>query len=150
MLAQIAPNPENLSEFFGLIVSAVGTKNYGLLIALAVVLIVYLARKFGAKYIPWLGTSRGGFALSLGSALGLSVFAAATAEGQHSLVEVLKTALLACVSASGTWSLLKNLLFPTGSQLVEEIKAVEPKVEETKVSEVVAGAQSATDVLKGV
>lgn len=150
MFAQVAPDPENVAAFFSAIVSAVGSKNYGLLIALAVIAIVYAARKFGSKYIPFLGTDRGGVLLSLVSGLGLSVYTAAVAAGEHTVGEVLVNALLASITASGTYALLKKLIWPTGKDMAQELVAVEPKVEEVKVEEALKTDASATDLLNTV
>lgn len=145
----LPPNPD-LQTIIPMLLSAIGEKNHGLVIALAVLGIVALARRYGSKVLPFLGTSRGGVALSLVSAIGLSVFAAASAEGSHSLAEVLKTALMSAAMSSGVWSLLKNLAFPSGSQVAEELKAAEPKVEEAKAQEVAKSDASATDILKSL
>ena len=124
VLAQVAPVvplPEaDLSAFAGSILAAFQARNWALLTALALLAIVFAARKFGGKLWPFLVTDRGGALLSLVGGLALSIAAAASAPGQTGFGAVLLSGLLMAVTASGTYALLRKLLFPTGANLAEE------------------------------
>jgi len=124
VLAQVAPVvplPEaDLSAFAGSILAAFQARNWALLTALALLAIVFAARKFGGKLWPFLVTDRGGALLSLVGGLALSIAAAASAPGQTGFGAVLLSGLLMAVTASGTYALLRKLLFPSGAQLAEE------------------------------
>jgi hypothetical protein len=80
--------------------------------------------------------------------LGLSVFAAAAAAGTHTVLQVLSTGLLMTVTASGTYVLVKMLLFPSGADQVQALQAAEPGVQTAAAEAALAGEKSATDLLK--
>jgi hypothetical protein len=143
------PDPEsNLADFAGAVYQAFAAKNWGVLIALVLVGLVFLARHFGSKAWPFLGTDRGGALLSLVGGLGLSVFAAATAAGTHTVLQVLGTGLLMTVTASGTYVLVKKLLFPSGADQVQALQAAQPAEQTAAAEAALAGEKSATDLLK--
>jgi hypothetical protein len=143
------PDPEgNLASFAGAVYQAFASRNWGVLIALLLVGLVFLARRFGSKAWPFLGTDRGGALLSLVGGLGISVFAAATAAGAHTILQVLGTGLLMTVTASGTYALIKKLLFPSGADQVQALQAAQPAAQTTAAEAALAGEKSATDLLK--
>jgi hypothetical protein len=143
------PDPDaSLAGFAGALYSAFQAKNWSVLIALVLVGLVYLARRFGSKLWPFLGTDRGGALLSLVSGLAVSVFAAASSSGAHSVLQVLGSGLLMALTASGTYVLVKKLLFPSGADQVQALQAAQPAVQGTVAGAVLAGPKSATDLLK--
>jgi hypothetical protein len=149
-LAQVPPDPEaSVAEFAAAIYQAFSAKNWGVLVALALIGLVAIARKYGSKALPFLGTDRGGALLSLLGGFGLSVFAAATAAGAHSVLQVIGSGLLMTITASGTYAIAKKLLFPSGANKVQEIQADAPGVQAAAAGAAVAGDQSAADMLKG-
>jgi hypothetical protein len=88
-----------------------------MLSALGLIGLVWVLRKWGSARIPFLKTDRGGAVLSLVSGIGLAIAAASTAPGSHSFGEVLGMGLLSAITASGTYSLVRKLLFPSESAL---------------------------------
>ncbi len=143
------PDPEgNLADFAGAVYQAFATRNWGVLIALVLLGLVFLARHFGSKVWPFLSTDRGGALLSLVGGLGISVFAAATAAGTHTLLQVLGTGLLMTVTASGTYVLVKKLLFPSGADQVQALQAAQPGAQTAAAEAALAGEKSATDLLR--
>ncbi len=156
-LAQVAtstpvmPDPGgDLGGFASAVYSAFQAKNWSVLIALVLVGLVFLARHFGGKLWPFLGTDRGGALVSLVSGLGLSVFTAATSQGAHSVLQVLGTGLLMTVTASGAYVLLKKLLFPSGADQVQQLQVTQPAVQVAVTGELLRSDKSATDLLKDV
>jgi hypothetical protein len=143
------PDPEgNLAGFAAAVYQAFAAKNWGVLIALVLVGLVYLARHFGAKLWPFLGTDRGGALLSLVGGLGLSVFAAATSSGAHGVLQVLGTGFLMAITASGAYALLKKLLFPSGSDQVQALQAAEPAAQSAAAGAAITSDKTATDLLR--
>lgn len=92
----------------GLLLSAFTQKNYALVGALLLMLGVLLARKVGAKALPWLGTPRGAAVLAAvgGSA---AVLVARLASGAPLSPALVLEALTAALTASGLWSTGKAL-----------------------------------------
>ncbi len=139
------PDPgTDLLGFAGAIFSAFQAKNWGVLAALGLAGLVFLARTFGAKALPFLGTDRGGALLSLLGGLAMSVFTAATAPGTHTFLQVLGTGLLMSVTASGAYALLKKLFFPSDTTATQALQAAVAGVAAAPP----AGQGSAADVLK--
>lgn len=70
----VVPSPDDPGAFVNLIVSAATSKNWPLLAALVVIVLVWAARKWGGDLAPWLKTDRGGaiLAILLGVAVGLA------------------------------------------------------------------------------
>lgn len=151
-LAQaVMPDPDaGVAGFAAAIYQAFAAKNWAVLIALGLVGLVSLARHYGGKVWPFLGTDRGGALLSLVGGLGIAVFTAATAAGTHTVLQVLGTALLMTITASGTYVLVKKLLFPSGSEQAQEIKAAEPAAEAAAAKAAEAAPGSAAEKLAGV
>jgi hypothetical protein len=115
------PEPYDIVAFGALVLDAFGAKNYGLLAALALILLVWLARRFGSGFWPFLSTDRGGALTSLIGGLGLAIAAAATAPEAAGLGAVLLSGLLMTVTASGTYSLLRKILYPSGAESAKEV-----------------------------
>jgi hypothetical protein len=145
----VMPDPGgDLVGFAGAVFAAFQAKNWSVLIALVLVGVVFLARHYGGKLWPFLGTDRGGALVSLVSGLGLSVFTAATSLGAHSVLQVLGTGLLMTVTASGAYALFKKLVFPSGADQVQQLQVTEPVVQVAVTGELLKSDNSATDLLK--
>ncbi|TQF09182.1 hypothetical protein FJV41_45945 [Myxococcus llanfairpwllgwyngyllgogerychwyrndrobwllllantysiliogogogochensis] len=108
----VGPNPEQFEAFAQLLLDAVTSRNYALLAALVVVLLVYLLRKFGGAFIPFLRTDRGGAVLVLGVSLAGAVANALAAGAPFSLA-LLVTALKVALTAAGGFTVIKRLVFGT-------------------------------------
>lgn len=106
----VGPNPEQFEEFARLLLDAVTSRNYALLAALLVVVLVYLLRKLGGRFIPFFNTDRGGALLVLGVALAGAV-ANALAAGAPFSVALLLTALQVGLTAAGGFTIIKRILF---------------------------------------
>jgi len=106
----VGPNPEQLEEFARLLLDAVTSRNYALLAALVVVVLVYLLRRFGGRFIPFFNTERGGAMLVLCVSLAGAV-ANALAAGAPFSVALLLTALQVGLMAAGGFTIIKRILF---------------------------------------
>ncbi|SDX82697.1 hypothetical protein SAMN05444383_113109 [Myxococcus xanthus] len=100
----------NLEEFARLLLDAVTSRNYALLAALVVVVLVDLLRKFGGGFIPFFNTDRGGAVLVLGVSLAGAV-ANALAAGAPFTLALLLTALQVALTAAGGFTIIKRILF---------------------------------------
>jgi len=98
-------------DVVGLLVRAVAGREWGLLVSSLLVLLVLVARKIGARWLPWLGTERGVATLALvgGTA---TLLALALSQGQAFSLGLLVSCLLGALSASGLWSVSKSLVAP--------------------------------------
>lgn len=99
--------PDNMQAFAAAVWKAVTEKNYFMLAALALVCLVWAAKKFLAPKVPFLGTEEGTGALALGLAVAGGLLNAAmggAAFGWALVLGCLKVAM-----AAGGWTLLKNL-----------------------------------------
>lgn len=104
-----ALGPEQLAK---LIFGAVQTGNWKLVAALAVVALVWLARRVGGNYIPLLKTDRGGALLVL--LLGVAgALATAFTAGATLTAQVLFHGITTGIMAAGGFNLMKKLLWPT-------------------------------------
>lgn len=104
------PEPD-LGGLASTFLAALASKNYALLGTVAVLALVWAARTFGAKVIPGLGTPRGGAILSAVGGTAALLVAALTA-GQPLTVSLVVGCLWTALSASGLWSVGKNLAAP--------------------------------------
>jgi hypothetical protein len=104
------PDPSNLEAFASSVLAAVTSGNWALLAALVLVGVVFLARRFGAKRVPFLATARGGALLALlGGVAG--AIATALASGGPVSVALVLSGLQVGFLAAGGWTVLKKLLF---------------------------------------
>lgn len=119
--APLAASPEELDPVAvaKLIVDAIGSKNWALLGCAGVLAAVYLARRFGAAFWPWLRTDAGGVALSFMSAVLLTLVSALSTGTSFSL-SLLIGAVLTAASASGFWTWGRKLLPGLASVLVKK------------------------------
>lgn len=110
LLGQVlAPDPEQTGAFVKLVLDAISSRNWPLVAALAVVLAVWLVRRFATTRIPWLGTDRGGAVLVLVTSLAGAV-ASALLGGAGLSLPLLVEALSVALSAAGGFNLTKKLL----------------------------------------
>lgn len=91
---------------------AVKSGQWWLLASLIVVAITFVARKWGAKVIPWLKTDRGGTVLAFAVAFLGGLAHAVAAEGSPSW-EMLQTSLKVALGAVGGYTGLRKTLFPS-------------------------------------
>lgn len=103
-------DPSNIEAFARAIFDAVTSKNYALVAALAVVALVYLARKYAGPKVPFLQTDKGGVLLSLATSFAGALATALFAGGPISLALV-SQALIVAFTASGGWSMIRKLFF---------------------------------------
>ncbi|TQF10106.1 hypothetical protein FJV41_41160 [Myxococcus llanfairpwllgwyngyllgogerychwyrndrobwllllantysiliogogogochensis] len=106
----LGPNPEQFDAFAQLLFNAVTSQNYALVASLVVVLLVFLLRKFGGRFIPFFNTDRGGAVLVLGVSLAGAV-ANALAAGAPFSLSLMLTAVKVALTAAGGFTLVKRLLF---------------------------------------
>lgn len=117
------PDPEAdplklVSEF----VKAAQAKNWLLLVPLALVALIALARRFLGKYVPFLQTDRGGALLSLLAAVAAALYAAATSSGSASLPQILVAAGATLLGNQLVFGYVKKLATVSGedrAQLAE-------------------------------
>jgi hypothetical protein len=137
----VVPQPDDMAAFAGAVLAAVQAKNWAMLVALGLVLLVWAARKFGGKFWPFLTTDRGGALLSLVGGLALSIAAAAAAPGASGIGSVLLSGLLMAATASGTYALLRKLLFPSGVDHAQEIDASQAAAQSARPTDAAAVAE---------
>ena len=107
VVAKVA-DPDDLPGIMATIRGALQTNNWRALVLAVLVGLVWLARRVGKQWVPWLGTSKGGaFLVSVGA--GLVVICNGCASGRWSWQLVADGVMLA-VSTSGLWSLGKASL----------------------------------------
>ena len=112
-LPQTAPVPDlGLGEVLSLVARAFAGRQWGLLGVLALLGLVFLLRKAGGRYIPFLDTPRGAVVLSLVGGTGTLLAAALSAGTPFSLGLVL-SCLMTAASASGLWSWGQSLKKPS-------------------------------------
>ena len=99
-------DPVNVAR---LVVDALGSKNWSLLACAGVLAVVYLARRFGAAFWPWLRSDMGGVVLSSATAILLTLTSTLSAGKPFSL-SLLLGAILTAAGASGFWSWGKKLM----------------------------------------
>lgn len=114
--------PMTLEALAPLVLQAVQSGNWSLLAALALVALVWLARKYGGKYLPVLTTSRGGAALALLGGIGGAV-ATALAAGAPVSAALLVKGVTVGLTAAGGWTVIKTLAF--GDAAKEAIQTAE-------------------------
>lgn len=111
-----APNDASWLELARPVVDAIMSGNYLAASALALVLVVAVARKYGAARWAFLGSDAGGSLLVLLGAFGGAVASAALGGATWSL-DLLWTAAKVAAGAAGGYSLIKRLLMPLVDKL---------------------------------
>ena len=108
---QSAPTPPTeigLDSIAKLVTDAVATKNWALLACAGVLAAVYLVRRLGSAYWPWLSSDRGGVAVSFVVAVFFAL-ASALQTGTPLSFSLVLGAILTAASASGLWTWGKKL-----------------------------------------
>lgn len=122
LLSTVVPEP-SLLDLGTLLVQAITLKHYSLLGSVLVLGGVFLARSFGTRLHPALGTPRAG-ALLAGVGGTASLLVAALAAGQPFSLGLLLSALSTALGGAGLWSVAKNATQPTPVPAPVETKAV--------------------------
>lgn len=99
------------------LIEAAKTKAWRPLIALVLAGMVFLGRRYGAKWIPWFKTDRGGAALVLGVGV-LGSLATVLFSGAALGLGVLVDGVVMGVTAAGGYIVLKRLVWPQDSGAV--------------------------------
>jgi hypothetical protein len=101
--------------FFAQVSAAIGARNWLLLVALVVLLVVWGLRRWGSRWVPWFGTDTGGAVLAL---IVGAVGAAATelAAGKPLTLAVVVGGLSLGFTAAGGWSVVKRLAGKSDAQ----------------------------------
>lgn len=63
--AVVIPEPENTTEFIQAVFGAIHAGNYRYLAAMAIILVVFLVRKYGAKKLPFLANGKWAWAAAV-------------------------------------------------------------------------------------
>ena len=106
----VPPSPDDLSAFFKAVVDAVQGGQWRVVAVLGVVALVWAAKKFGAKWLPVLATSRGGALLAVLGGI-VSTFAPALLSGTPFTLKLALDALLLGITAAGGWVVVRRLMF---------------------------------------
>lgn len=113
-LAQVVvPTPDDPGAFLAFLLTAVQTKQWVLVGMLATMGLVALAKKIGTKYVPWLGTRRGGALLALIGGLAVALVEVLLTSKSLSASTVI-FALLYGPGAAGIWTMARRLIYGDG------------------------------------
>ena len=114
VVAVVAPVASVESDPVGTLVTlynAVRGGNWILAASLVLVAVVFLARKYGVKVVPWLGTDRGGVVLVFGLSF-LGALSSSLMAGGKVDLDMVKMAFTAAVAAMGGYQGFKRLVWP--------------------------------------
>lgn len=111
LFAQLAVSPENLGEFVALVLQAAQGGQWPMVAALALVAVVWAARKWGAPQVPFLGTPEGGAILNIATGFA-GAFLTALMGGTPFTWGLLWASLQVSLLAAGGWAMLKSLVWP--------------------------------------
>lgn len=154
-LAQPAADPSadpDLLTIARLVLEAARGRNWALVGALVLSLLIALVRRFAGRIAvsfagrvvgraaAWLTTDRGGALLALLAGVAAALAAAFGAGGGVSVQTVLD-GLVAGVTAAGGYAVLRKLLFPSGADRAQQVVAVATAVGEAAS----AGPEAAAD-----
>ena len=133
VLAQVAAqvNPDDILTLLGQIKDAVQAHNWLLLGLLVPLVLVFVARKFGAKKIPWLATDAGGALLSLLSAVLLALLSAVLLPGPHTFMAIVAVAVPVLLHNQFLYKWLKKL-FPFLADVLPDEPTDAPAPEQAK------------------
>ncbi len=107
--AQAAPpSPDDPTAFLQTIVAAVQGGQWRVVAVLGLVALVWVARRYGARYWPFLATSRGGALLALVAGC-LTTFGPAVFAGTTFSLKLVLDALMLGVTAAGGWVVVRRL-----------------------------------------
>lgn len=113
-------NMDSLEGLAQLVLEAFTNKNWALLAVAGIMLLVFVARKYGSAKWPWLATPKAAiymaFILSVGGAIATSLVA-----GQAITLALVVKAVLAGLGAMGLWSGTKTMAEAAGKQAMLKI-----------------------------
>jgi hypothetical protein len=111
VLAQEAPPDLGLDAgaVFAALLQAVRGGQWGLVAVLAFVSVIWVLRKGGAKFVPWLGTDEGGTWLTFGT-VAAGVLGAAALAGTPITWLLVGKAFAGAATVGGAWSMGRRLL----------------------------------------
>jgi hypothetical protein len=101
--------------FLSQIATAIGSRNWVLVAALAVLGVVWALRTWGARWVPWFGTDRGGAVLVLSMGI-LGAVSAELAAGKPPTLAVVVGGLSLGFTAAGGWSVVRRLAGKSDAQ----------------------------------
>jgi hypothetical protein len=119
---ETVPDPSNIETFARVVFNAVMTKNWALVAALAVVGLVFVARKYLAPKVPFLATGRGGALLVMVTSLAGAIANAVLAGAPFNVGLLLKAAGVAFTAAGG-FAMAKKLIFGDDAAAVQRVEA---------------------------
>ncbi len=99
------------TELIMMAIEAVRDGHWWLFAAIVVSALVWLLRSYGEKFIPWLGTDRGGAVLVLSTGI-LGSLAALILAGDEVGLELLIEGLKVGFTAAGGYVVIKKILKP--------------------------------------
>lgn len=103
------PTPDNVGGFASAVLDAIRSKNWGLLAALIVLLVVWGVRKFGGNKLPFLASKLGGLIVNFVASFALA-FGGLCAAGATVTAGLLLQAAEVAFLAAGGWSCLKTVI----------------------------------------
>lgn len=101
------------------IFDAIMSGQWALVAALALILVVFVLRKFVAPKVPFLASDAGGAILVLATSI-FGAFGNALAAGQPLSFALAVKALQIGFAAAGGWAVLKKALLPAGQWLLKK------------------------------
>lgn len=108
VLAQV-PTPDDPGAFLAALLAAVQGGQWVVVSILAAIGLVYVARRFGAKYVPFLATRRGGAVLLLLASV-LTSLAVPVLSGTALTLKVIIDVIVTGIGAAGGRTILRSLL----------------------------------------
>lgn len=110
-------NPaDDFGAFLSQVMAAVQAKDYQIIAALALVLVTFVARSWGKRFIPWLNTDRGGAVLALFLGVAGAFVTSLAARVSFGFQTVLD-GLVVGVTAAGGWTVVKKIISPSDKEV---------------------------------
>lgn len=138
----VSPEPEaDLLALARLVIDAARGRNWALLGALVLSLLIALIRRFASRLAvsfagkavgraaAWLTTDRGGALLALLAGVA-AAFAAAFGSGGAVSAQTVVDGLVAGITAAGGYAVLRKLVFPSGADRAQQVRATSAAVGE--------------------
>lgn len=108
-LAQVGDATSDPVSLLNQILAAIQSQQWLLLVPLATLALVWVARVFLRKTIPWLATDAGGAVLGLVAATATAVLAAVSLPGSHTVAGIVVATFTALLTNQTVFALLKKL-----------------------------------------
>lgn len=106
------PDPSDPSAFVSALSAAITARRWGVLAALLVIALVWLARRYAPQKWPWLRTDRGGAVLALVGSVLVTV-CADLASGHAFSVAWLLDAIMLGMTAAGGYAVVRKIIAPS-------------------------------------